>query len=795
MLNFPETGEQFLSASLTISMLDGGVGRRHKTDKMRAFLKTPLFIAILAVLLCALTEARQVFDHVYWNVWYKNESRSASPDFVLVSLDGGNAVTGSVIESTARQADLIKKLESAGAHRILIDLPAAAGVDADGDRRLYNALAEGGSRITLVNRATADTTLYRSILRRARFVPPTGTPVAASAWDINFNGYARTSAPVIEQDGKLLPTVAVINNPAVWMEGPVYPDFSVDPDTVPVIDARDVIGGKAAATSFAGKTVFVSATNPSLETVMGYFGHARQPAALIDIAAIEGQARGPVKVLGGMPLLVLFIMMVLGGQRLHRRGLKIVNYSVLVLAVALIPGLLIAHGLVVSPDLALIAVLSYGPSRSLQKWRRSVELTSSASGLPNIEALASEGIAKSQDVVAASVSQYEQMLASLPREMHGECARQIARRLSLGAGDCAIFDNDNGHFVWLENSRTLDALVDHLEGLKALFSSPLVIGGHILDTNVHFGIDRNIDNKPMSRIQSALASANEAQAKSKLYEEFGQQRLAQSPWELSLHARIDEGLRNGDIWLALQPQYDMRHDRFSGAEALIRWSDPERGAIPPDAFILQAERAGRIEAITYWVLERSIAMSRALNEVARPFQISVNLSARMVDHPALLSRISDIVREHPIDCSLITFEVTETFSLTNREQAKRNLAGLRAMGFRLSIDDFGTGQASLAYLAEIPSDEIKLDRRFIQAITTNPRERLIVANMIGLSHALGQEVVAEGIEDEETLAALRELGCDLAQGYHIGRPMKFPDLAALLGAGSSSRKPESRRAG
>jgi diguanylate cyclase len=410
-----------------------------------------------------------------------------------------------------------------------------------------------------------------------------------------------------------------------------------------------------------------------------------------------------------------------------------------------------------------------------------VQLTSAASGLPNIGALAAHGIARSQDVVAVSVSQYEQMLASLPRELHGECARQIARRLSLGSGDHEIFDNDNGSFVWLENSQPLDGLIEHLEGLKALFSSPLTIHGHVLDTNVHFGLDRNIESNSISRIQSALASASEAQAKGKLYEEFGQQRLAQSPWELSLHARIDEGLRNGDIWLALQPQYDFRTCRISGAEALIRWNDPERGAIPPDAFILQAERAGRIEKITYWVLEKSIIMSRELNRAVSPFQISVNLSAQLVDHPMLVRRVADIVRETGADCSLITFEVTETFNMANREEAKRNLSALRAMGFRLSIDDFGTGQASLAYLAEIPSDEIKLDRRFVQAITSDARERTIVDSVIKLAHSLGQEVVAEGIEDVATLEALRHLGCDLAQGYYVGRPMPFSQLTDMLG--------------
>ncbi len=481
-------------------------------------------------------------------------------------------------------------------------------------------------------------------------------------------------------------------------------------------------------------------------------------------------------------MLVFALGLALVGTRIRRRRAKLAIYGSIAVGVIMIPGVARDLGIIMQPSAAIAALIAYIPIRASQKWRNQVKQTSGSSGLPNIEAMVADGVAKSQDVVAASISQYEQMLASLPKELHGECARQIARRIALGAGDRQVFDTDNGHFLWLENSQTLDSIVEHLEGLRALFSSPVVIGGHVLDTTIHFGLDRNSDSRAITRVQSALAAANEAQGKGKLYEEFGHQRLAQSPWELSLHARIDEGLRNGDIWLALQPQLDLRDGRISGAEALIRWNDPERGVIPPDAFILQAERAGQIETITYWVLERSIGMVNALNRLSSPFQISVNLSARMVDHPALISRISDIVRANPVDCNLITFEVTETFSLANREQAKLNLSALRAMGFRLSIDDFGTGQASLAYLAEIPSDEIKLDRRFVQAITIDPRERCIVDSVIKLAHALGQEVVAEGIEDEATLQELHRLGCDLAQGYYIGRPIKYPDFVNLLSA-------------
>ncbi len=751
---------------------------------MRKIWKSPLFIALAAVLLCVVMEATQALDHSYWNVWYKVAPRSEEvpSDIAVISLDSGAPVSaGSVAGSTGEQAKLIKALMATGAKHIYLDYPTVSGIDPAGDQRLYAAISAAGGRLTLVNRGKVDKTWNRSVLAKPRFVAPPGTAVAVSAWNVNFEGYATSSAASAEVSGEILPSVAIAGREDTPMNQLIYPAFNMDPKRIPIADANELVAGKVSRTLLAQRDLYLTNTNLEMDTVVGYFGDGRVPGVMMDIAGVAGVARGAPLVLGMQVLLVLFIALVYLGQRLRRRSAKLLAYSALTLGLLVMPGLLREQGYVFDTGAALIAALVYLPLRSLQKWRNRVQLTSAASGMPNIGALAAQHIARSHDVVAVSVSQYEQMLASLPRELHGECARQIARRLSLGAGDHEIFDNDNGSFVWLENSKPLDGLIEHLEGLKALFSSPLIIQGHVLDTNVHFGLDRNIESKPISRIQSALASASEAQGKGKLYEEFGQQRLAQSPWELSLHARIDEGLRNGDIWLALQPQYDFRTRRISGAEALIRWNDPERGIIPPDAFILQAERAGRIEKITYWVLEKSIAMSRELNRRVSPFQISVNLSAQLVDHPMLVQRVADIVRETRADCSLITFEVTETFNMANREEAKRNLSALRAMGFRLSIDDFGTGQASLAYLAEIPSDEIKLDRRFVQAITTDQRERTIVDSVIKLAHALGQEVVAEGIEDAATLEELGHLGCDLAQGYHIGRPMDFVQLTDLLG--------------
>ena len=755
---------------------------------MRKSLKSPLLISVLLAIIAALTGDARDVGHVYWNFWFKSDSQAAPATYAIVSLDNGEPSSQTQVgASTGRQAELLDKMLASNPHRIFFDYPVAAGSDAEGDKALQKAIAAGGDRIVMVARGERGKRPGLQSIPKSDFIAPPNTKVAASAWFLNMFNAVLKAPPAVEFSGRLLPAVAQIDHPSVMSDQMVHPYYRLDPASVPVIGADDLLTGTVPSTAVSNRDLFVTRTNKNLDSSVAYFGHGTVPGAIADISSATGLSKFRAFDVGGEPFLLLFVLMVLFVGKLRGRWLRTGATGAFVVALTFGPGILMDFGYVADVGAAIIAIAIYVPMQTWANWRRDVHLTSSSSGLPNIEALAEAGIPAGIDVIALRVSQYEQMLASLPLELHGDCARQIARRIAVTANDSIIYDNGNGHFVWLVQPFTTEALVAQLEGLRAMFSAPLMIAGHILDTNVHFGLDRNGSSKPLSRIKSAIVCASEAEARLKLYEEFGSQRLAETTWELSLHARIDTALHNGDIWLAFQPQFDLRTGAINAAETLIRWTDPERGAIPPDSFILQAERAGRIDAITYWVLEHAIIAMDALESRFRPVQLSVNLSAWMVDQPNLISDIAAIVRRHQFDCSKLTFEVTETFSMANREMAKKNLASLRAMGFSLSIDDFGTGQASLSYLSEIPSDEIKLDRRFIMGITTDKRDRAIVSSVIQLGHALGQSVVAEGVEDAATLELLRQLDCDVAQGYYIGRPVRFEEFTAMLNVGVHQR--------
>lgn len=745
---------------------------------MRKLFGNLLSKVLIFVLLGAWLGVLAPINAGYWNVAYKIVSRDAPNSTVIVTLDDD------VAWSNADQAKLLRQLRRQMPMRVFVDANVVASGDRAEDADLREAIDSYGKDIGFVARAGKVDHWEASAFRFPASSVVGNAPVYFSAWNANFLYYPETSPITAMIGGRNYESLSyALAGEGDRLTQQFSPDFSIRPDSIMRIRAEDVAAGRFAPGSLTGRTVII--VESGRYQPLNYFGHGVAQPYAFDIAGAAG-IRKPLPILFGgpiygvpfLPLLVLVGAILWLSNREQRRKQRYTLYLLALGAILIIPISARYIGISATPDGASAALGIYLAVRLWQKRTRRIQHTSS-SGLPNLLALTSSPVPIGQDVVVSVVARWEEILATLPKDLHGELARQIAKRLSIGSGRSEIYHGDGGHFAWLDEARPLETQLNHLEGLRALFSAPLQIGDHTFDTNIHFGLDRNEGLDAPTRLNSALASATEALKNGRTVEYFEASRLAEAPWELSLHARIDEGLRNGDIWLAYQPQWDYRENRISGAEALIRWNHPTRGPIQPDAFILQAERAGRIDTLTYWVLEQAISAAETMNSLGPRFQLSINLSAQMVDKPSLVSSISEIVRRRGIDCRLLTIEVTETSSVHNRPAARHNLGQLRAMGFRLSIDDFGTGEASLSYLAELPSDELKLDRRFVSAITSSERNRTIVSSTIALAHALGQIVVAEGIEDIATFNMLREMRCDSGQGYFIGRPQPFAQLRDL----------------
>ena len=250
---------------------------------------------------------------------------------------------------------------------------------------------------------------------------------------------------------------------------------------------------------------------------------------------------------------------------------------------------------------------------------------------------------------------------------------------------------------------------------------------------------------------------------------------------LSLLGELRGALTRHDLVLHFQPKISLTSGDVVGAEALVRWNHPSRGLILPDEFIPMAEHTGLIRSLTRYVLDAALAQERRWIDEGRPLPISVNLSARNLMEDRLVEQIVDLLHRHGVPPALLELEITESSIVTEPARARALLARLRALGIRVSIDDFGAGFTSLAVLKNLPISELKIDRSFVEAMTSRPSDALIVRSVVQLSHNLGLVAVAEGVEDPSVLAALTTMGCDVVQGYHFSRPLAADAFSAWFG--------------
>jgi diguanylate cyclase (GGDEF)-like protein len=257
------------------------------------------------------------------------------------------------------------------------------------------------------------------------------------------------------------------------------------------------------------------------------------------------------------------------------------------------------------------------------------------------------------------------------------------------------------------------------------------------------------------------------------YDRAGAQRLA-------LLGEVRPALERGEFVLHYQPKLDLGSGRVTGVEALLRWRHPQRGMIPPLDFISLLEQTALMGPVTAYVIDQALEQQARWRAVGLDLEMSVNLSARNLHDPELLGQIESLLSRHATPAGALTVEVTESAAMADPDRAIGVLSALRAQGVGVSIDDFGSGNASLAYLVELPGSELKIDRSFVTGMCDSPRDEAIVRSTIDLARHLELRVVAEGIETAEVSERLAAMGCDAGQGYLISRPAPAEELTAWL---------------
>ena len=309
--------------------------------------------------------------------------------------------------------------------------------------------------------------------------------------------------------------------------------------------------------------------------------------------------------------------------------------------------------------------------------------------------------------------------------------------------------------------------------ISASFSEPMTLEGHTVDMGAGVGIacfpEHGTDaDLLLSHAEVAMYAAKHNLRGPLMYDPSIDAASAQT---LSLLSELRQAIERDELRLYLQPKLALASGHVAGAETLVRWLHPTRGLLPPMDFIPFAEQTGFIRTLTMWVFEEAARHWLLLQGTGLSTVLSVNLSTRDLMDQDLPQKFATLLAKHRVPAEAFCLEITESAIMDDPQRALGTLDRLSALGYRLSIDDFGTGYSSLAYLKRLPVDELKIDKSFVLNMEKDPDDAQIVRSTIDLAHNLGLSVVAEGVETSKAWELLRELDCDEAQGYHMGKPM------------------------
>lgn len=737
-----------------------------------------LLWAMLFSLICGAIEFGQPLEDLIQASRDVVRSRNSTINAAVIGIDDKTAnELGGLDFPRHIDGEAVDKLFAMGARRVFFDRAYADPTTPTEDAAFVAALNRHPGRVFLGVINTKDTTTRQ----RVEIGPRPEFAEAAQLTSLNGKVTPFGLSVRIPYNGTLhgkrirsMSTVIAGVDVDSWDH--YRPDWAIQARSIPTYSFVDVVRGRVPAEKIAGRDVVIGPTAPSFNDMHHIASQDWLPGVYFQVIGAETLRRGHPAYWAWIPAYIVGLGLAL--LHLYTRRMRVVwvTAAAAIFLLGILPIFLDERLITVDvvPGGLLFAIIAYRAT-TLRRVLRSSQ-TNIVSGLPNLAALRYAGNRRSETLIALKMRNYAEIAASFDQLVERAVIDEIRRRVALSGDDGEIFHSEDT-LLWFTNLPMGEDLAHHLEGLKAILSTALPIGEREIDISVSFGVDADHERPMTSRIGSAMLCAEEAARGNDIWKFYDPQRLHEAAWQLSLLSRLDQAVDTGEVWVAYQPKLDIKTNRIVGAEALVRWSHPERGLIGPDEFISVAERHNRIEKLTGFVLDQAVGAAAKINAQGTDFAISVNLSVQLLQKPDLPDFVGRILKKHNFPASKLILEITETGKLDRNGSGIAMMRALVDDGIRLSIDDYGTGNATLDYLKILPSHEVKIDKQFVADIDTNHDDLILVGSTIEMVHSLGRKVVAEGVETPTILHALARLGCDMVQGYLVGKPVTFSALA------------------
>ena len=392
-------------------------------------------------------------------------------------------------------------------------------------------------------------------------------------------------------------------------------------------------------------------------------------------------------------------------------------------------------------------------------------------------------------VILLDLNRFKDVNDTLGHRIGDFILQQVARRLSAleKEGNLEVYRLGGDEFALLQSGVSrLETVTAKVEQVTKALSNPLEVEGMSLEMGASVGVawfPKDGDNSH-ALLRCADVAMYHAKTHGERYQIYDTGMDTNSTRRLTILADLGVAIRENQLQLHYQPRIDLATGNCNGCEALLRWQHPEQGMVPPGDFIPLAEMTEMIHPLSHWVVRQALQQIRQWLDQGLEIAVAVNLSARNLIDTRCPEQIKTLLTEFQVPNHLLELEITESALITDPERALQVVQSFHELGLHLAIDDFGTGYSSLSYLKRLPIQTLKVDRSFVKDMLTDEADAVIVRSTIGLAHSFGLNVVAEGVEDEDTLQALRNLQCEQAQGYHISRPMPTAEFDAWYRARS-----------
>ncbi len=745
-----------------------------------------LFWACLLSLICGAIEFGLPLENMLRYARNEIRPQKASGDIVVVGIDGRSL---NEVKRwpwpRAYHAQMIDTLNRAGAKRIFFDFNFDSYSDPANDKAMVEALKRTPDKVFLASRlvvdqATGERTDHVSIPEFAAHsqmininteIDPFGIPLAFP-YKIEIAGVVNQSmaSALANVDGE---------------KGQYFRiDYAIQTKTIKNVSAVDLLKDSFPKDIFLNKDVVIASSTIEMGDMYRMPGAGPTSGVYFAVLAAETLKRGKPLEYSWFGPWVIGILLTVAFMRSQRKLLRRSIFGFGVIGLLAIPLLLEQNLIFVEVVPALLAFVIVGIARARANFRKQLHdsgITNNISGLHNLAALHEIEAKPGAALIAMKIHNYLAIKSTVTAKHEKELIDQIVSRISLGVERANLYQSDDGAFVWIADDVSHATAIERIDALHSIFRSTIKVGDQAVNLFVTFGIDRDETRSLPNRASAAILAADEGAKSGDRWLLSDADKSKERSAQLFLVGRIDQAIANGEIWVAYQPKLDIKTNRMCGAEALVRWTHPDRGAISPDEFITMAEEQDRIDNLTLHVLENAIKTSSAINKHGVNFEIAANLSPRAFAGLPIDAIASAMLIKYGLPAHCLTLEITETATMRPNGEFIAVLERLRMIGINISVDDYGTGLSTLEYLRAIPSNEVKIDRSLISQIDFSPESRMIVNSTIQMVHSLGRTVVAEGVETESVLKLVSQMGCDKAQGYLISKPMRFRDLWNMIG--------------